>query len=220
MKRKMIVMGLVSALFGCTGDARVNAPTPGTSVITDDVEHNESYNRGAQLITPHMKLHGRDPNLTDAARDEVSRGIRDLDAVTAYNPQNWAAFWLKGKGYQVLGDHQAAHGEFRASFNIQKDNADVAREYASTCLELGLGGEAVRVAKHAIGLRPDDAGLYSNLALALLIDEQNIEAKNTIQKSMEMAPEDEVSQAVQQIVNDVIQGKRPQPKGMADLNGS
>jgi hypothetical protein len=55
---------------------------------------------------------------------KVIRGIRDLDAVTAFNPENWPAFWIKGKGYQVLGDQVSANFEFKSSFTIQKQNPD------------------------------------------------------------------------------------------------
>ena len=94
----------------------------------------------------------------------------------------------------------------------------MAREYATTCLDLGLGTEAIRAIQHAIQLTPEDAGLRANLALAFLIEGNNAGAKNAIDRALEMAPQDRISQAVRGIVDDVIAGKRSQPKTMADLN--
>lgn len=211
-------MGFFSTLFGCKKESLIEPPQPTAVVVTEDDQHNVIYERGSQLISPHMQLLDRDPRVTKAVREQVTRGIRDLDAVTTFNPENWAAFWIKGKGYQVLGAHEAANREFKASFDIQRQNPDVAREYAASCLELGFGAEAVRVAQHAIDVTPDDAGLYANLALAFLIDGKNAEAKKAIEQALMMAPHDKISHAVRGVVEDVIAGKRRQPKSMADLN--
>ena len=189
-------------------------------IVTNDVQHDEIYQRGTQLINPHMQLLDRDPQITKTVRAQISEGIRDLDAVTDFNPGNWAAFWIKGKGYQVIGAHEAANREFKASFDLQEQNPDVAREYASSCLELGCGGEAVRIAQYAIELAPNDAGLYANLALAFLIDGNNTGAKTAVEKALTMAPEDMISQAVCDIVDDIIAGRRPQPKTMKDIDKS
>ena len=70
-----------------------------------------------------MQLLDKSPNVTEKIKKKISQGILELDAVTDYNPENWAAFWLKGKGYQVLGDHEKANIEFKASFEIQKENS-------------------------------------------------------------------------------------------------
>src|SRR4030095_6542389 len=187
-------------------------------VVTNDDEHNVVYKRGSAMISPHMKLLGRNPKVTKRIRIEVTASIKHLDAVTAYAPQNWAAFWTKGKGYQVLDEHIAANAEFKSSFEIQKENPDVAREYAESCLQLGLGDEAVSATKHAIGLSPADAGLHANLALAYLISGKNKEAEEAIDNSLRMAPDDKISQAVKRIVHEVIFGKRTQPGNMADLH--
>ena len=215
--RMLLILGFLSTLFGCEKEAPTDQPQFPAVAITNDVQHNEVYERGIQLISLHMQLSDRNPRVTKAVRDEVSRGIRDLDAVTAYNPENWSAFWTKGKGYQVLGDHRAAYAEFKESFNIQKENPDVAREYAGMCLELGHGAEAVRATQHAINLTPDDAGLHANLALAYLINGRNADAKQAIERALKMVPDDKTSQAVQRVIIDVISGKRKQPKTMADL---
>lgn len=186
-------------------------------VVTNDDQHNEVYQRGSGRISPSMQLLGREPKVSQKVKEQILIGIKDLDAVTAYNPKNWAAFWIKGKGYQALGNYTAANAEFKASFGLQKENADVAREYAASCLELGLGDEAVSAARHAIALKPNDAGLHANLALALLISGKNAEAKNAILESLKMAPAGRISLAVSKIIDDVIAGKRGQPKTMGDL---
>jgi tetratricopeptide (TPR) repeat protein len=188
--------------------------------IANDDQHNEIYKRGTGLVSPYMRLLGKIPKMTQKAHAEVSRGIKDLDAVTAYNPQNWAAFWVKGKGYQALGNHALARTEFMASLSIQRGNSDVARECAESCLQLGLGDEAVEILQYAIGLNPGDAGLQANLAMAFLISGKNQQAKTAIEKSLCMSSEDGISKFVGKVVEDVISGRRKQPKTIADLESS
>jgi Flp pilus assembly protein TadD len=210
-------MGIFSSLFGCRKDASSESQTALVIKITNAEQQNAVYVRGSHLITPHIQLLDRDTKLTEAARAEVSRGIRDLDAVTEYNPRSWASFWIKGKGYQVLGNRESANAAFKASFEIQKENPDVAREYALSCLNLGQGAEAIRVTQHAIQLTPDDAGLHANLALAFLIEGRNSEAKQRIDKALSIAPDDKISRAVQRVVDEVLSGKRKQLKSMSEL---
>jgi Flp pilus assembly protein TadD len=220
LKHIVLIMGFLSTLFGCNKEGAPEPPESVAVVVSNDAEHNAIYERGSKAISPHMQLLNRDPKLTERVRREVEGGIRDLDAVTTYNPTNWAAFWIKGKGYQLLGNHRAANSEFKASFDIQQENPDVAREYAASCLELGLGGEAVRATEQAIKVAPGDAGLRANLALALMIDGRNTEAKSAIDEALRMSPDDKISRAVQKVVDDVLAGRRKQPKTMADLNKS
>ena len=164
-----------------------------------------------------MHLHGRNPTINGGAKRQIVEGIRDLDAVTDYNPRNWAAYWYKGKGFQVMGDQSAANSSFKDSFAIQKENPDVAREYAASCLELGLGQEAVTAAEHALALQPANAGLHANLALALLISGRNLEARESIGKALEMDPADQISVSVKKIIDEVISGKRAQPQKLSDV---
>lgn len=205
---------MLAKLFALLAGGAVSATDV---VVTNDAEHNALYERGAGAISPHMQLLDSTPKITPAVRAQISQGIRDLDAVTKFNPQNWAAFWIKGKGYQVLGDQKAANTEFKLAFALQTQNPDVAREYAMSCLDLGFGAEAIRATQHAIKISPADAGLQANLALALLIEGKNIEAKQTITKALKMAPDDKISQALQKVIDEVIAGTRPQPKSVAEL---
>lgn len=191
-------------------------PSDGAAV-TSDRQHDELFKRGTDLISPLMKIHGRESKLSIGRREPLLSAIADLQAVTVYNPGNWAAFWFKGKAYQALGNKDAANREFKAAFALERQNPDVAREYGISCLDLGLGAEAVLSATHASGLVPDDAGLKANLALALLLAGRNGEAKEAIDESLSASPDDPISKSVHRLIDEVLSGKRKQPRFMADL---
>lgn len=186
-------------------------------LVTNANQHDAIYRLGSGLISPSMQLHGQEHKLTRKTRQQVATGIGYLDAVTAYNPLNWAAFWIKGKGYQAMGDHAAAHREFGASYRIEKNNADVAREYAASCLELGLAADAVEATRHAIQRSPQDAGLQANLALALLLAGNTAGAEAAIRRALEMSPKDQISMAVDKVIVDVIAGRRRPPNRLTAL---
>jgi tetratricopeptide (TPR) repeat protein len=169
-----------------------------------------------------MRLHGqpRNPTITGRARKDVSHGIELLQAVININPTNWAAYWVIGKGYQTLGKSEEACDAFGHSFAIQKQNADVAREYMFECLDLGRAQEGVDAAEHAAGLEPNDAGLAANLALAYLIAGRNAEALKKAEEALARDPADTVTQAVVRVIREVATGKRPQPRRLKDVDGS
>ena len=77
--------------------------------------------------------------MTAIAESSLLEGIRYLDAVTQINPDNFAAFWGKGKAHQAMNQHNSAYYEFEKSFELNKDNPDVARELAPECMDLGMG---------------------------------------------------------------------------------
>lgn len=177
--------------------------------------HNEYYQKGCDLIQPFMVLHGKE--IKSAQKKKIEEGIMYLDAVTKINPDNWAAFWIKGKAYQALGDSLPAYSEFKSSYSIQKENPDVTRELMIECLNLGKSEEGVQVAKEALNLRPNDSGLNANLALALLIKGDLDEALLRIDKAINLDPSDAINHNVKLFINNVRSGKRKQPKTYYDL---
>ena len=215
-------MGFFSTIFGCkdTSQERESSEVSISFAVTSDDEHDKLVEEGTDMIFPHMKLLGRESSVTKKVRIQILEGIGKLDAVTKYNPQNWSAFWFKGKGYQLLEIHDSSNVEFKASFDIQKENPDVAREYGASCLEIGLWSEAIGAAQHAISLEPDSAGLEANLALALLLGGDTEGAKNAIDRSLQLDPTDAISKRVGLIVDEVISGERPIPKSKSDLYNS
>ena len=172
---------------------------------------------GCELIRPHMMLDGRIPKVTKQGSRNILKGINYLQAVTAYNPSNWNAFWIVGKGYQTIGDHEKAYQSFKIAYQIHDKNPNVAREYADSCMRLGFGPEAVTVAMSAVETDPKDAGLHANLALAYLIAAENSYAQKAIQYALEMNPNDQISRRLQNLIYDVVNGRKAQPKNLAEL---
>jgi Flp pilus assembly protein TadD len=166
-----------------------------------------------------MQLHGarRRPANTDKVRRELQYGVSLLSKVVQVDPGNWSAYWIMGKAYQAFGNSESACAAFGESFAIQKENPDVAREYMFESLNLGRAAEGVRAAEHAVNLRPEDGGLLANLAMAYLIAGRNSDALDFVNKALQIAPNDRITQEVKRIIIQVRDGKRPQPTTTHDL---
>jgi len=198
------MFAFVASLFGYSQNKK-------TELVLLAENHNPYYMKGVNLIEPFMALEGKTLNINSKAKDSITEGIRYLDAVTKINPNNYAAYWIKGKGYQSLKQHDNAYLEFQKSFELNKQNSDVARELMIECLHLGKGQVAVNVSLHALSLDSLNPGLIGNLALAYLINgDQNLAAEH-IKEAIRIDPNDKINLTLSQIINDVITGKRNRP---------
>jgi tetratricopeptide (TPR) repeat protein len=215
------------------GDGKVSLTLSGCEikVIVDDsdvesspktLQHNRLYKEGSDLIWPYVQLIDRNSQSADSqkARQHIQHGIELLDQAVSINPANWSAHWIIGKAQQALGNSEEACKAFGKSYELQKGNADVAREYMFECLKLGRAEKGIAAARHAVTLEPNDAGLVSNLALALLIGGKLDEAAETVANALSMAPGDEISDNLKQIIAEVQAGRRPQPSKLTDLNAT
>jgi tetratricopeptide (TPR) repeat protein len=205
-----MVLGFLSALFGCKEPIK-------KELILIQENHNPYYKIGTKLIEPYMQLPDKSTNLDNKVKVDIELGIRYLDAVTKINPNNFAAYWIKGKGYRALNQHDSAYVQFDKSYQINKDNPDVARELAIECMHLGKGIEAVNVSLHALSLDHNNAGLIGNLALAYLISGDTDLANSAINKALEIDSSDKINIKLKAIIEDVMNGKRTRPLKYDDL---
>jgi tetratricopeptide (TPR) repeat protein len=216
----IILMSLFSTFAPLIGCSPSNSPAPVTPV-TNDAEHNNYFKEGSGLIKPYMLLLGVSEKSTSSnkAKADITRGIALLDAVIVYNANNWAAWWTIGKGYQALHEPEKSCDAFGKAYSLQRENPDVAREYAAECLNLGRATEAVSVAEHAVSLSPKNAGLHANLALAYTIAGRISDAQSEINRSLEIDPNDSITIALRRVIQEIVDGKRKQPRTMRELQG-
>jgi tetratricopeptide (TPR) repeat protein len=97
--------------------------------VEDVMTHDEAYKRAIDLIEPHMRLAGRKPSDSGRRDADWREGIGYLDAALRLVPNNWAAWWVRGKAQQALGDHEAAYESLRRAYAINSGHVDVGREF-------------------------------------------------------------------------------------------
>jgi Flp pilus assembly protein TadD len=181
--------------------------------------HDRLYREGWEILDEQIQLHGRPPLNKPGwfVQRKLKKAIALLEQTLQINPINWASMWGLGKIYQRMTDDLTALEWFIKAYQIERTNADVAREAALCAMNLGRSKEAVEFASAAIQLKPDDPGLVANLALALLLDHRAEEAKQMAIKAVEDSGNDGVSKNVLRYINDVISGRKPFPNRFKDV---
>ncbi len=160
---------------------------------------------------------GSGPPLDAAERGRLTRAISLLEQVVEINPGNWAAMWVAGKACQRLDDHKTAVRWFAHAHRLNPDQPDVAREASISAMEEGRPEEAVAFCTRALEASPEDAGLYANLALALLFSNRPVDAKAVAAASLARDPSDTITKQIVAMIDDVIAGKRPCPRHLRDI---
>jgi Flp pilus assembly protein TadD len=180
-------------------------------------EYNKAHRKGCGLLEKHLTLHGREPAPSSAKEAEVREGIRWLQRAVAIQPRSWPAWWMIGKGYQGLGEHEGACEAFRRANRLCPDNADVPRELCVECLQLGQFREAVEAARQAVRIERSDPGLQANLALALLLAGDVDEALDQAEQASARDPKDEINRNLLALIREVKEERRPRPKTLAEV---
>lgn len=187
---------------------------PARELTEDQIrEHDEAYQRGWALVEGELLIGGpgRVRPLGLRARRQLREAIGCFKTALKINPEGWQALWALGKIQQRLGKPKKALEFFAKAHEIDPSQPDVAREAGITATDLGDGPAAVRYTRAAIAAKPDDPGLVSNLALAYLIGGNLDRARTAAAEAASRAPDDPITKAVRDMVEDVAQGKRPRP---------
>ena len=170
------------------------------------------YERGCDLISEHMHLEGVERgDLLGEGRSQLQEGIDLLEAFAADHPDHWPARFMLGKAWQRRGQTETSAEWFAASYALGPDNPNVGREYGLMLLELGRADDAVTVAREALTLAPEDPTLIGNLATSLILAGGLAEARQTIDRALEVDPNDSINHAVRGLIDDIEAGRRERP---------
>lgn len=184
----------------------------------DEQRHDELYRQAVNMIEGLIRTHGEtDAELDSLAMSKLSRASAMLEEVVEMNPSNWSAMWLLGKVAQRLDDHHTSFEWFARAHRVNPDQPDVAREGAIAAMDSGRPEDGIPL-RRAVEVCPEDAGLWANLALALLFTEQVDEAAEIVATALAMSPEDQITQTISQIIESVRTGERPCPHHVRDLS--
>jgi tetratricopeptide (TPR) repeat protein len=168
--------------------------------------YDEAYRRAVDLIEPHMRLTGRTAGDRGRRDADLREGIGYLDAALRLAPDNWTAWWVRGKAQQALEHHEAAYESLRRAYGINGGHVEVGREFVAECLETGRAAEGVRVAE-ALSIRePRNGGLLANLAVAYLINGRLDDANRAADAALRLDGADATTVSVKRRIEDVRAG--------------
>ena len=85
-------------------------------------------------------------------------------------------------------------------------------------MDLGRGSLAIDYCRAAITASPCDPGLVANLALAYLIDGDVARARGAAEEAISAAPDDQISNFVRSVIEEVASGRRPIPRTTLEIS--
>jgi len=182
-------------------------------------EHNRVFEQGARLAHGEIPLHDRQymPKPGWRARRKLQRALSLFGRVLELEPGDWSAMWWVGMIHKRFRDCSTALLWFERAFQVSSYQPDVAREACSCALELGQHQVAISFAERAVQVKPDDAGLRSNLAVALLLAGKVAEAKTEIEQAIAQDPSDQISLAVRRTIEHFALSKEKPPSTLRAL---
>ena len=69
-----------------------------------------------------------------------------------------------------------------------------------------------------MAIDPGNADLIGNLSLAYLMAGRTAEARKSIDAALRINPADQINQTISGLLREIAEGRRPQPKSLADLS--
>lgn len=166
----------------------------------------------AKLLQPLMPKILNQQVLGFFERRRRNAAAQILERILAIAPSDGGAHWTLGMLARSGDDPALALEHFRRAYESNPDNPDVGREYAGQCLMLGDGPQGVRISRELHRRFPDDVGLHSNLALALLIGGDLDEALATARAAHSRDPSDAITKSLLDMIVKVKDGLAPRPK--------
>lgn len=141
----------------------------------------------------------------------LKTAVTILERLLEIATDDGAAHWTLGMIHRSGGEHGRALEHFRRAYEASPGHRDVGREYAGQCFILGAAADGVRLSRELHRNFPEDVGLHSNLALALLIGGDLDEALATAQAAHEREPGDPVTRNLLDYIGKVKRGLIPRP---------
>jgi len=97
------------------------------------------------------------------------------------------------------------------------EDKDAYREESLSAMNSGDFKMAIDILDNAIKCNPQDATLYRSKALALMFAGRDSEAKACIDQSLSIDQNNQLTQSITDILEDVASGKRLRPKSMKEI---
>jgi tetratricopeptide (TPR) repeat protein len=152
------------------------------------------------------------------ARRDIGKAVSTLDQALQLDAGHWQSHWLRAKCLQALGQFEESLEGFSKAWLLNPSHDDTAREAGISAGEAGKPDVAVYYAHEALKLKPDDAGLRANLAMAYLYAGNLESATREASAAVQAQPADAVSRAVLVLVREVSAGRMPRPTRSGEID--
>ncbi len=123
---------------------------------------------------------------------QEDKGIAEIEAFLAANPDVWNAWFLLGWAHRRRGRFAEARDAFRKSLELDSEQTDTHNELALCLMETGQLDDADTALRSALQLEPESVKIISNLAILALRRGEKDEAEAFARAAAEFDPEDPI----------------------------
>lgn len=183
-------------------------------LLADEIPiFNLNFEKGNKLSEGLTLIKGQsDSNLGFWKKRQARKAIKHYAECLKLLPNHWQTNWLIAKVYQVLSENEKALEHFEIAVKIENTNPNLPREASISAMDSGNLNLAVEYSKEAINRDKNDAGLYCNHAVNLMVLGIDDEAIIFIKKAIEMEPDDKINHNAYTLIKAVASGERRRPK--------
>lgn len=174
----------------------------------EKIRFNGLYLKATELLKGKVDYY---KPLSTLDKIKVTEAIALFKECITIHPFSWQSHWAIGKSYQSIGEEDTALEWFEKAGEIDQLNVNILRESTLQSVRLGLKEKAIMYARNALEINPNDDGLYSNYALALLINHKGEEAFLAINKALSINDNEQINKNVFNLIKSVLDGKKTYP---------
>lgn len=178
----------------------------------------EIFARAFQIVWEHRREFGDSVKGDIASR--LNQPIQELQSLTAQYPEEARLPLALGMAWYAMGKAENARKNLERAAQLDPTSISILKELGGLCLDQGDLPRALEVATKGVAVKPDDSDLLGNLALIQMLSGDCVKANQTITFALEKAPNDTINRNTRTIIQDVLSGRREQPKTLADLTSS
>ncbi|PRC90795.1 tetratricopeptide repeat protein [Solimicrobium silvestre] len=209
---KKIILAIILCLSGITWSYGNNNLIDMTNKENIDL-FNQHYKLGSEYLNGNVKLGDYDgKEIREKNRvDNLKKAIHEFDQCLEIKPDHWQSIFFKALAFQALGNHTASLSLMEQGIKLQPQNYVLYKEASLEAIHNHDISKALNYSKMATEVRKDDPQLLGNYAMNLLISGQDKESQQTIKYALSVAPDDRFNQKLQNIIKNVVSGKRSRP---------
>lgn len=197
--------------------APVAAQTEADLTSTQVERYSALTDQATAIANRYIIIEGRQRAAPNDA--EIRRAIALYDEALRIYDGRYGVWWMRGKLFQALGQTREAFDSFRRAYALEPNSQPVVNEMTIQAMELGEFDVAYEATQHGLTMFPNDLPLLARLALVQLLRGHPSEAIAAADRALEVAPNDMISRHIKRIAEEVLDGRRPQPRSMRDLTG-
>jgi len=176
----------------------------------------EVFSRAFEVVWQLRREPGT-PALSGNQASALKQPVADLQSLVAKYPDVAKTSLALGMAWFAMGNPDAARRQLDRAAQLDPENAVILKELGGLCLHQGDFDAAVKVAIRAVASQPEDPELLGNLAVSQLLAGDGSKAKQTVMQALKLAPGDAINRNLQNMIDDVLDGRRNHPKTLLEL---